>query len=71
MNPLRTYLALDDDDASEVVDGDAARVLQDGRAKLAHKAPVSVVDIHLYSTQGIRLSCRHSPILNTTYLSRL
>ena len=40
-------LALDDDDAALVVDADAARVLQDVGAELAHELPVLVVDLHL------------------------
>ena len=46
---LCLYLAFDDDDAALVVDTDAARVLQDVRAKLAHKLPVLVVDLDLMS----------------------
>ncbi len=46
---LCLYLALYDDDAALVVDTDAARVLQDVRAKLAHKLTVLVVDLDLMS----------------------
>ena len=41
------YLALDDDDAPLVVDGDAPRVLQYIRPELPHELPVLIVDLNL------------------------
>jgi hypothetical protein len=44
---LATYLAFNNNNASLVVHGDAARVLKNVGAKLAHKLAVLVVDLYL------------------------
>ena len=50
-------LALDDDDAALVVDADAARVLQDVGAELAHELAVLVVYLHLRKEHDWEAQC--------------
>lgn len=48
------YLALDDDDAAAVVDGNTSRVLEHVRAKLPHKLSVLVKYLHLVCGASFR-----------------